>query len=136
MTSPFVLVVSNSCTLRESLSTFLSSTVKVATLGTAAPAATLEFVDRRLPDLVIIDALNQHRQEVALVQELKRRWPKLRCLVLATGRAEQQAAQEAGADESLLWGSVRDQLDGTVLRLLSARETGAGPGPGRAPDAP
>ena len=130
MTSPFVLVVSNSSALRESLSTFLSSTVQLAMLETAAPAATLDAMARRLPDLVIIDALNQHSQELALVQDIKCSWPRLRCLVLATGRDEEQAAQAAGADETLLWGCVRDQLDGTVLRLLAPAAGAVAPGAG------
>jgi DNA-binding NarL/FixJ family response regulator len=125
MNSPLVLIVSTSSSLRESLGDFLSAVAQPATLEAATPRSALEAIARRLPELIIIDAFNQPSDEVALVREIKSRWPQLRCLVLAKSPAQQLAAETSGADETLLWGLVRDQIADAVPRMLTAGQRAA-----------
>jgi DNA-binding NarL/FixJ family response regulator len=60
----------------------------------------IALVERRRPDLLLVDQLLPDWTGTELVRELRRRWPPLRCLVISaySGSQYEQEAQLAGAD--------------------------------------
>lgn len=120
---PLVLILCRNTSLQDSLVSFLSAAVPVATLGAATPAAALEALARHQPDLVVIDTLCQNRELVALVAEIKTHWPGARRLVLTDSPAEQETAKDNGVDGVLLWGFRADLLLATVQKLLGLAPT-------------
>lgn len=95
--------------------------IEIVDLADDGPAALRMDPEYQLA-LVLLD-INLHGDEVPIVlRQIKARWPKTRCLVLADNVRQQQAARDAGADSALLKGFPAEQLFVTIEGLL-AHET-------------
>jgi DNA-binding NarL/FixJ family response regulator len=95
--------------LRESLNNFLAALPQVKIVGNAQflPEA-LEEISRCAPHLLILDTHHWNGAEIELLRQVKARWPRLYCLVLADRPDQVTAARAAGAEEALLWGFSTD----------------------------
>jgi CheY-like chemotaxis protein len=126
MHSPLILFLSRSSPLQESVTSFLSTARPALTVSATTPAAGLDVLAGRQPDLVVVDTTYRWADEVAaLIAEIRTDWPGVRRLVLAGSQAEQSVAEASGVDAVLQWGFLPAELLAAVQQLvgLPARKT-------------
>ncbi|MFC1974951.1 hypothetical protein ACFLXQ_00965 [Chloroflexota bacterium] len=119
-----VLIISKPGSLRDSLKTFFRVIPRIGTIYQIddIPAA-LGAMAQHHPALVLLDAnIFNGNSPSAAVRQLKAAETQSRCLVLADDERQQQQAQDAGADVSLLKGFPADKLYEVIEELLSKAE--------------
>jgi DNA-binding NarL/FixJ family response regulator len=100
--------------------------------GEAERAAdAIELVERRRPDLLLVDQLLPDWTGTELVRELRRRgWEMLVVLMTAAPREGlNEAAREAGIQGSVLKSAEPDELLGALRRVVSGDDTVKAPHP-------
>ncbi len=120
-----VLIISKPDSLRDGLKTFLRAIPHIGTIYQIddIPSA-LEIMIQHHPALVLLDTnLFNGNGPSAAVKQLKAAETQSRCLVLADDDQQQQEAQDAGADVSLLKGFPADKLYEVIEGLLSEAES-------------
>ena len=121
-----IYIVEDHPSLRESIAGFLSHLPDTEVCGTAASAEdALEHMAETQPDLALIDVSMPAMNGLDFLSEAKKRWPKLRCLML-TGHDEAAYAERAfslGAqgyvtkgDAGRLLEAIRKVLKGETYR--------------------
>jgi DNA-binding response OmpR family regulator len=67
-------------------------------------AQALELADREQPDLAVLDVMMPEKDGLTVCEELKRRWPETKVLILTVKGTDEDLmrARKAGADEYML----------------------------------
>ena len=128
-----LLVFSKSNSLRESLALFLSTLGQVTIAGAVSTdQEALAAIARQAPNLILIDALEQHQEAFRLLEIIKARWPAIRCCFLAESPARAELARSSGADSVLVWGVPSERLAAEIRRLMAGQD-GLPPAPAQRP---
>lgn len=95
-----VLVVDPDRRVRQSLCALIGCLGQVDVVGTAADTTgALELVEEHLPQMVLVDPrLPDVDAGLALVAEMRRRWPQLRIIVMGWADSLEYPAIARGAD--------------------------------------
>jgi DNA-binding NarL/FixJ family response regulator len=113
-----VLIAAGVGRLRDSLQNVLLAMPWVTITGQAADdASALRMVVERHPTLVLLDVNLPDGEVPALLEQIKARWPDIRCLVLADNARQRQAADAAGADSVLIRGFSVTELFAAIEEL-------------------
>lgn len=100
-----VLIVIEPGLLQESLNNFLSKIENLTILGNVGvDGEVVEKIFWMRPDLVILDSHAPGVSALDLLDDIKQRWPRLRCLLLAESVDQKDSAKRLGADDALVWG--------------------------------
>jgi NarL family two-component system response regulator LiaR len=100
-----VLVVDDDPLVTRSLKVLLSREADLHVIGTAGDGSqAVEFCERSLPDAVLMDIRMPGMDGVEATCEIKRRWPRVRVVILTTFQDDEsiRRALQAGADGYLL----------------------------------
>ena len=81
-------------------------------------AQAVEIIEKRKPDLVLIDVQMPRLNGIEATRIIKTRWPTIRVIVLTMYRIHQADALAAGADAFLLKGSPPDRLLDAIFQGL------------------
>ena len=119
-----ILIVALPGELQIGLQALLTVLRDVEVLVAAEGPLALEVVERHAPSLVILD--NDLPGDAALLaaNEIKARWPDIRCLVLVDDEQERQRMLETDVDLVLIKGYPAAKLIATTEGLLSQEERG------------
>ncbi|MFN3980822.1 MAG: response regulator transcription factor [Caldilinea sp.] len=118
-----VLIADNQPRARRSLQTLLTAIQWSSTSGVARGDRLMEIVGEATdgpqvidqvqilqPEVVVMDLNLPRLDGLVVISLLKRRWPKIRIVVLTMYATDRAAALEAGADAFLLKGCPTDEL--------------------------
>lgn len=101
----FVLIVVKPDRKRESLRVLLRGMARLELVGEAPDAVSAwRFITRHTPDVLVLDFELLESEALALLERVKQGYPQLRCLALVNNNRQAEAAQQAGADQTLLAG--------------------------------
>ena len=120
VSTPVILIVAAPGDLQAGLQVLLAKLPDVEILAASGESAALNAMVRHRPSLLILDVDVAGSQSPALLNQIKGRWPNIRCLVLLNQAGEQQAALSGGADAALIKGFPAARLVPVVEGLLRA----------------
>lgn len=116
---PQVLIITRSGSLQDGLLALMTAMPQVDVIGEVTDGdRALEVVREYHPDLVLLDTDLPGDEEWRVLKQVKSRWPKIQCIVLADDVQQQREAEALGADVVLLKGILPAKLAATVERLL------------------
>jgi DNA-binding NarL/FixJ family response regulator len=119
MTKIHALIVTAPGSLQNGLLALMTAVPEIEVVGEASSAsAALEMVAERSPDLVLLDGKLADHEPWAMLEQIKKNWPAIRCIVLAEDVPQQREAEASGADIALVKGFAPVQLIAAVERLL------------------
>jgi NarL family two-component system response regulator LiaR len=110
---------------RRSLSSFLKLQEGVEVIGEAVDGEdVLVQVERKKPDLVLMDLEMPRRDGFEATREIKRRWPETRVVVISVYSSEvyRRAAREYLADGFIDKNSMKDALLAVLMDEQSRQE--------------
>jgi DNA-binding NarL/FixJ family response regulator len=117
------LIVSPEGPLRDGLLALLTALPRVEIVGVAEDSASaLSLIQEHCPALVVLDADLPGDQVWTALRTIKGRWPRIRCVVLASTVERQHAAELAGADSTPLKGYPAEKLYAMIEKLLGDGE--------------
>lgn len=97
----------------------LSTWPEVEVVGEARDGQqAIRFVEQHQPSVVLMDVRMPIMDGVQATQQIKRRWPEVRVVVITISVVEQSAARGAGADTFVVKGETPDKLR-EALHMLS-----------------
>ncbi len=117
------LIVTKPNRTRDSLQALLASIHQIEIVNQVddVPSA-LMAISAQPPTLVLLDANLPGNESWATLEQIKSRWPQVRCIVLAGNLQQQWQAKAVGADGVLLAGLPAGQFFATIeAQLFSAR---------------
>ena len=123
-TKQMVLIVAPPGDLQIGLQALLTVLHDVEVLVAAEGSLALDVVERHAPWLVILDDDLPGDAVLLATNQIKVRWPEIRCLVLVNDEERRQRVQETKADLVLIKGSPPAKLIAAIQRLLSQEKRG------------
>ena len=114
-----VLIVARPGRMRDGLQALLAAMPQIGSVDLTddGPSA-LSTAPNQHPALVLLDTRTSGDETLAVLRQIKTRWPLARCLLLVDTDRQRRLARAAGADGVLLKGFQADQLFATVEGLL------------------
>src|ERR1700693_410231 len=136
-----VLIADDHPLMLKGIRRALETSEDISVVGEASSGEEmLALIERRKPDLVLLDLHMPGLDGLGCIAEIKRRWPKVKCVVLSAfdDRASIDSALLAGASSYMVKsvspvdiGSVlRQAAAGAVYHAPSAASRGEGEQPG------
>ena len=123
-TKQMVLIVAPPGDLQIGLQALLAVLHDVEVLVAAEGPLALEVIERHPPWLVILDDDLPGDAALMSANQIKARWPEIRCLVLVSDEQQRQRVGETSADLVLIKGYPPAKLIAAIQGLLS-QEKGA-----------
>jgi DNA-binding NarL/FixJ family response regulator len=114
-----ILIVALPGGLQIGLQALLAVLRDVEVLVAAEGSLALEVVERHAPSLVILDDDLPGDAALLTSNQIKARWPDIRCLVLVDDEQQRQRLEESSADLVLIKGYPAAKLIAAVEGLLS-----------------
>ena len=116
------LIVARPGELRDGVRALLAATAKIGHISQAddGPEA-LAMIRELCPQVAVLDCNIPAGDVLMLVARIKAECPETKCLVLADSAKQQQQAQSAGADVTVLKGFPAARLAQTLARLLQGK---------------
>lgn len=108
-----VLIAEDHTLIREGLRALISSHPEFEVVGEAGDGKeAIQLADKFSPDLVLMDLSMPRMGGVSAIQEIKKKWPKIKILALTVNDSEEYvlAALSAGADGYILKDSTHNEL--------------------------
>lgn len=118
-TKQMILIVALPGDLQIGLQALLTVLHDVEVLVAAEGSLALEVIERHAPSLVILDDDLPGDAALLAANQIKARWPDIRCLVLASDEQQRQRVQETSADLVLIKGYPAAKLIGAIEGLLT-----------------
>ena len=119
-----ILIVAPPGDLQIGLQALLAVLRDVEVLVAAEGPLALEVIERHAPSLVILDDDLPSDGALPAANQIKARWPEVRCLVLVDDEQQRQRMQETSADLVLIKGHPAAKLKAAIEGLLSCEERG------------
>jgi DNA-binding NarL/FixJ family response regulator len=119
-----ILIVAPPGNLQLGLQALLAVLRDVEVLVAAEGPLALEVIERHTPSLVILDDDLPGDATPLSANQIKARWPEVRCLVLADDEQQRQRLQETSADLVLVKGYPAAKLKAAIEGLLSCEQRG------------
>jgi DNA-binding NarL/FixJ family response regulator len=119
-----ILIVAPPGNLQLGLQALLAVLRDVEVLVAAEGPLALEVIERHTPSLVILDDDLPGDATPLSANQIKARWPEVRCLVLADDEQQRQRLQETSADLVLIKGHPAAKLKAAIEGLLSCEQRG------------
>lgn len=119
-----IVIAEDHTILREGLRALLSSNPAFEIVGEAEDGLdAIRCVEDLMPDLVLIDLTMPRMNGIAVIKELKRRWPEIKTIALTVHRTEEYilASFQAGADGYVLKDANYDELLMAIKNVLSGK---------------
>ena len=119
-----VVLAEDHTILREGLKSLLSTNPMCRIVGEAEDGLdAIKAVERETPDLLLLDISMPRMNGLAVIRDVKRRYPETRILVLTVHKTEEYvlAAFQAGADGYLLKEATQSELTLAVESVLEGR---------------
>jgi len=118
------LIAVKAGSLQSSLLALMTTMPQVNAVIVAEKARLAQrMIAEHRPDMVLLDMDLPGNGAQATVGRIKANWPQTRCIILADDVRQQQEAQAAGADVSLIKGFSPARLIEAVEELLSQGNT-------------
>lgn len=120
-----ILIVDDHLALREGLKSILSFSPIFDIVGEACDGLdALNFVEKLLPDLVLMDLSMPRMDGIAATREIKKKWPGTKILIFTVHNTTeyQTAALKAGADGYLLKGSSSAEMIHSIKDILEGKQ--------------
>lgn len=120
-----ILIVDDHPALREGLKSILSFSPFFDIVGEVCDGLdALDFVEKLLPDLVLMDLSMPRMDGIAATREIKKKWPATKVLVFTIHESPEYrtAARTAGADGYLLKGSSRAEMIDSIKDIMDGRQ--------------
>ena len=117
-----MLIVALPGDLQIGLQALLTVLHDVEVLVAAEGALALEVIERHGPSLVILDHDLPGNAALLAANEIKARWPDIRCLVLVNGEQERRRMQKTDVDLVLIKGYPAAKLIAAIEGLLSQEQ--------------
>jgi DNA-binding NarL/FixJ family response regulator len=117
-----ILIVDDHPTVREGLKAILYTHPNFDIIGEAADGLeAVNFVERFLPDLVLMDLSMPRMGGLDATREIKKKWPETKILVFTNQESPEYraATSEAGADGYLLKDSPITKLIKSIKDILA-----------------
>ena len=113
-----ILIVDDSSHVRKALSAFLSTLgwLKVVCEASDGEEA-LQMIESQLPDMIIMDVKMPALGGLDATRTIKRRWPKIKIIILTLYSDYLDQAQQAGADAFLVKGCSMEEISSTICLL-------------------
>jgi DNA-binding NarL/FixJ family response regulator len=118
-TKQMVLIVALPGDLQMGLQALLTVLHDVEVLVAAEGPLALDVVERHAPCLVILDDDLPSDAALLATNQIKARWPDIRCLVLVRDEEQRQRVGETSADLVLIKGYPPAKLIAAIQGLLS-----------------
>jgi DNA-binding NarL/FixJ family response regulator len=117
--SVVVLIVAKPGPLRDGMQALVSAMPRVETIRELddLPSTLVADVDG-LPDLVLLSCRTDGGVVRSMIEQVKARWPRSRCITLVGSVEQQQEAELAGADAVVLNGPPPQKLLKTIAGTL------------------
>jgi two-component system response regulator DevR len=113
------LIVTRPGSLQSGLQALMTTIPQIGIVGQACNAeAALRMVTTLSPELVLLDTDLPDDETWIVLRQIKTRWPRIQCVVLADNVRHQQEAEVAGADVVLLKGLPPAKLIANIEELL------------------
>jgi DNA-binding NarL/FixJ family response regulator len=120
-----ILIVDDHPALREGLKSILSFSPLFDIVGEACDGLdALDFVEKLLPDLVLMDLSMPRMDGIAATREIKKKWPETKILIFTVHNTTEYltAAMGAGADGYLLKGSSRAEMIDSIKNIVDGKQ--------------
>jgi two-component system, NarL family, response regulator NreC len=120
-----ILIVDDHPALREGLKTILYAQPNFDIVGEAADGLeALNFVERLLPDLVLMDFSMPRMDGISATREIKKKYPRTKILVLTNNSSPEylKAALKVGTDGFLSKDSPRAELIQSIKDILDGKQ--------------
>jgi two-component system chemotaxis response regulator CheY len=114
-----ILIVAPPGNLQLGLQALLAVLHDVEVLVAAKGPLALEVIERHAPSLVILDDDLSGDAALLSANQIKARWPEIRCLVLVSDEQQRQRVGETSADLVLIKGYPAAKLIAAIEGLLS-----------------
>lgn len=113
-----ILIVDDSIHVRKALSAYLStlSWLKVVWEASDGEEA-MEMIESQLPDMVLMDVKMPVVGGLEATRMIKKRWPKIKIIILTLYADYLDQAQQAGADAFLVKGCPMEEISSTICLL-------------------
>jgi DNA-binding NarL/FixJ family response regulator len=113
-----VLVIAQPGRVRDGLRALLMATTQIESVNLVDDGqSALGLAPEYQPALVLLDTPT-FNGGMALLGQIKTKWPETHCIVLADNTRQQQEAKAAGADDVMLKGFPAAQLFAAIEGLL------------------
>jgi two-component system, NarL family, response regulator NreC len=119
-----ILLVDDQTILREGIKSLLSFQANLEVIGEAGDGLeAVRLVDKLQPNLVLMDLSMPIMSGVEAIQEIRKKWPEMKLLVLTVNESEEYIATtlRAGADGYVLKDSNRVELLQAINNVLSGK---------------
>ncbi len=123
-TKKMILIVALPGDLQTGLQALLKVLHDVEVLVAAERPLALGVIERHAPSLVILDDDLPGDAALLAANEIKARWPEIRCLVLVSDEERRQRVGETNADLVLIKGYPPAKLITAIQGLLSQEKGG------------
>jgi DNA-binding NarL/FixJ family response regulator len=121
-TKQMILIVALPSDLQIGLQALLAVLNDVEVLVAAEGPLAQEVVEKHAPSLVILDGDLPGDSALLAANQIKARWPEVRCLVLVSDEQQRQRVGETSADLVLIKGYPPAKLITAIQGLLSCEE--------------
>jgi DNA-binding NarL/FixJ family response regulator len=116
-----LIVADSSPHARHGLCAILAAQPSVEIVGEASQAAeVLALVEAQHPDVALLDVCMPAMDGIRATRVIKKRWPRVRVILISMYADSQNEALESGADAFLVKGCPADELIAAVM----GQETG------------
>ena len=113
-----ILIVSPPGDLQIGLQALLTTHMDADVLVTGKVSSALQVIERYKPVLVILDQDIQKENAPRIIQEIKMRWPEIRCVVLVNDEKRQGGFVDAGAEIIITKGFPGSKLIDEIKKVI------------------
>jgi DNA-binding NarL/FixJ family response regulator len=115
---PRILIVDDNTHVRKALSAFLSTLNWLKVICEASDGEeALGAIEKQTPDIVLMDVQMPIIGGLEATRVIKKRWPKIKIIILTLYPDYQAQAQQAGADAFLVKGCSMEEISSTICSL-------------------
>jgi len=110
--------------LREGLRALLTADPNFEIIGEAADGrAAVRFVEKQIPDLILMDLSMPRMTGMDAIREIKKRYPQTKIIALTVHKTEEylRTTLQAGADGYVLKDATRDELMMAIQSVLKGK---------------
>jgi DNA-binding NarL/FixJ family response regulator len=110
--------------LREGLRALLTADPNFEIIGEAADGrAAVRFVEKQIPDLILMDLSMPRMTGMDAIREIKKRYPQTKIIALTVHKTEEylRTTLHAGADGYVLKDATRDELMMAIQSVLKGK---------------
>ena len=110
--------------LREGLRALLTADPNFEIIGEAADGrAAVRFVEKQIPDLILMDLSMPRMTGMDAIREIKKRYPQTKIIALTVHKTEEylRTTLHAGADGYVLKDATRDELIMAIQSVLKGK---------------